>query len=68
MEEEHQKGTRFYGLQIGRYYHEGVVETWNFPWIDYKFQLIKIQNDENETFTCNCRVVNKMNFKNKYII
>ena len=22
MEEEHQKGTRFYGLQIGRYYHE----------------------------------------------
>ena len=28
---------------IGRYYHEGVVETWNFPWIDYKFQLINFQ-------------------------
>jgi uncharacterized protein with von Willebrand factor type A (vWA) domain len=22
MEEEHQKGTRFYGLQIGRYSHD----------------------------------------------
>ena len=23
---------------IGRYYHEGIVDTWNFNWIDYKFQ------------------------------
>ena len=32
----------------GRYYHEGVVDTWNFPWIDYKFQLVNIQYDDGD--------------------
>ena len=32
----------------GRYYHEGTPQTWNFPWIDYKFQLVNIQFDDGE--------------------
>ena len=31
----------------GRYYHEGLPETWNFPWIDYKFKLVNIQFDDD---------------------
>ena len=33
---------------VGRYYHEGLPETWNFPWIDYKFQLLKVENESDE--------------------
>ena len=46
----------------------------NDLYINKLFELEKIthdetfQNDENETFTCNCRVVNKMNFKNHLIM
>lgn len=32
----------------GRYYHEGTPQTWNFPWIDYKFQLVNIKFDDDE--------------------
>ena len=32
----------------GRYYHEGLVDTWSFPWIDYKLQLVNIQNDDDD--------------------
>ena len=33
---------------IGRYYHEGIVDTWNFNWIDYKFQLVNIKYDNED--------------------
>ena len=32
---------------LGRYYNEGLPEAWNFPWIDYKFQLVNIQFDDH---------------------
>ena len=32
----------------GRYFHEGVDVTWNFNWIDYKFQLVNIQYNDDE--------------------
>ena len=22
------------------FYHEGIVDTWNFPWVDYRIQLL----------------------------
>lgn len=31
-----------------KYYHEGLVDTWNLPWIDYKFKLVNIQYDDND--------------------
>ena len=30
----------------GRYDQIGLVDTWNFPWVDYKLQLVDIQNDD----------------------
>ena len=31
-----------------RYYKEGLVDTWNFDWIDYKIQLLEINNENEE--------------------
>lgn len=31
----------------GRYDQIGLVDTWNFSWIDYKLQLVNIQNDDD---------------------
>ena len=29
------------------WHHEGVVDTWNFPWIDYKIQLLDIKKNDS---------------------
>ena len=46
-----------------KFYHEGVVETFNFTWLDYKFQLL---NDEeniinNTNITNNTNIINNTN-------
>ena len=43
-----------------KYYHEGVVETFNFSWLDYKFQLL---NDE-ENIINNTNIDNNINITN----
>ena len=42
------KDTKCYKEFPDKYYHEGLVETWNFDWINYKLQFLKSRNDDDE--------------------
>ena len=42
------KNTTCYEESPNMWYHEGVVDTWNFPWVDYKVQLLNNKNNQND--------------------
>ena len=41
------KNTKCFEKQPTRFYHEGLIETWDFDWIDYKVQLFENKSNNN---------------------
>ena len=55
------KDTKCYEEFPDKYYHEGLVETWNFDWIDYNLQLFANQNNNDINNTDNNNTDNSNN-------